>query len=346
MKYLKEEFKNLKPYHSKHISEGIILNANESPLNIPKGILEKFKSVLDDVNFNRYPDTDNLKLKEAIAKSYGIEIDNVCVGVGSDEMLNLIFKAVISKGDKVVVPYPSFTMYKQLGFYAGASVIEVELDNAFNYDIGLFVEKIKKHDPKLIFLCVPNNPTGTSLSNSEIEKVLKEANGLVVVDEAYAEFDDKTALDLIKKYNNLIVLRTFSKAFRLASIRTGYAISTKENIEMLNVVKMPYNLNVLSNEMAILAIKNKALILDNIIEIKKELEETYNILKGLGIEVYPSKANFLWCKLDDRIKKALEENKVYIRSIAFKDQMYSRITIGSSLEMKKFVKVVSKYANC
>lgn len=346
MKYLKTEFKDLKPYHSQHLTKGIILNANESPYNLPKAILEKFKDLLDNIDFNRYPDTDNTKLLASIAKTYALEVENVCAGVGSDEMLDCIFKAVISKGDKVLVPYPSFTMYKQMGIYYGANVIEIELDDEFRYDINLFIEKIISYNPKLIFLCVPNNPTGGSLSNEEIEKILKLSNGLVVVDEAYGEFDDKTALELIKKYDNLIVLKTFSKAFRLAGIRTGYALSSKENIKMINVVKMPYNLNVLSNEMAVLALDNKELILDNIKEIKNELSKTYKELKALGIEVYDSKANFLWCKLSDKIKSALIENKIYIRDIKFKDEMYSRITIGSKEEMEKLIKVVSSNANC
>lgn len=345
MKYLKKEFKKLKPYHSAHISDGIILNANESPLNIPLEIKEEFKKVIDGLDFNRYPDTDNRKLLKAIADNYALEEENVCAGVGSDEMLDCIFKSVTSIGDFVLVPHPSFTMYKQMGFYYGTKVIEVKLDNEFKYNVDEFIKNIKKYNPKLIFLCVPNNPTGTIMSNQEVERILKASNGLVVVDEAYAEFCDISAISLINKYENLMVLRTFSKAYRLAGIRTGYALSSKENIDMLNVVKMPYNLNVLSNEMAILAIRNKELFLSNLSATKNELKRTSKALKDLGIKVYESHANFIWCELSEKVKQALADKNIYIRNIMYEDVQYSRISIGKAEEMEEFIKVVRENAN-
>lgn len=341
MQYLKKSFEGMEPYFSKEITDGIVLNANEAPYLPPKPILDEFNNRIKCLNFNRYPDMQNTKLCEAIAKKYQISKENVTCGVGSDELLEVTFRATLEPNDVVLSFSPSFSMYKVFTELHNAKFIGIDFNDDLSFDVDAMLKKIKENNPKLVLICSPNNPTGAILTQSEIIRIVTNTNALVLLDLAYVDFAKEDPTYLALKYNNLIAFRTFSKAMALASIRCGYAISNSNNIDMINAVKAPYSLSIPSQILAELAISNYDLYKENINNVISERDNLYNNLKKLGINAYPSEANFIYVKMDKKIYDGLLENKIYIR--AFTDEIY-RITVGLKEENEKLLKVVRKYA--
>lgn len=340
VKYLRKQLQGMVPYHSSKIIEGVVLNANESPFNLPKEVMEEIQKEITNFEFSRYPDTDNTILREALAKAYNISVEQVTCGVGSDELIDDIFKAVVSDNDVVLTIKPSFSMYKQVSKIHDAKFVEIDLKDDFTYDVDKVIEGIKEHNPKLIFLCSPNNPTGCILERNDLIRIIESTKSLVVVDEAYIEFSKENNLDLVDKYDNVILLRTFSKIYSLASMRCGYAISNKSNIDVIDTVKAPYNLNVMTQLFASVVIKNKDKYKTNIEYLVNERERLYQELLNLNIKVYNSCANFLWMELSEKIISELEKNKVYIRKLMYNESVYYRVSIGTIDENDSFLKVV------
>ncbi len=343
MRFLRPRFQSLKPYHSAYITEGVILNANESPYMPPEGLVSHMQQWLSSEMLScRYPDTDSLKLSEALAKQFDVAVENVVCGVGSDELIDCILSSTIEKDEKVMMPYPSFSMYAQFSVLNSGSLIKVPLTADFSYDVEAFITAIEKEQPKVIFICNPNNPTGCIMAREDIKRILEVAEGLVVVDEAYAEFDDckESVIPFIKEYNNLVVLKTFSKAYALAGARVGYGIACKEVIDLINTVRVPYNLSIFSQEAAWWAIQNKDCYKENIEKIISQRPILEKGLQDLGIKAYPSHANFIWCQLQDGIFEALERQKIYIRKMMVDDKPYYRITVGTPEENRTLLEAL------
>ncbi len=335
MKYLKKSLIGKEPYYSKEISSGIILNANESAFETPKEIIELVKKELDKVDLRRYPDTDNTLIRESIANAYGLDITNVTIGVGSDQLLDCIFKSLIDD-EHIVSCNPTFSMYKEYASFTNGKFIDIDFkdDINFEFDTEKIIEAIKKYNPKLVIICSPNNPTGSAIERSNLEKIIiaaNEINSVVLLDEAYSEFHE-TNYDLIKKYDNLFVLKTFSKAYALAGIRLGYMIACKDLIDTINVVKPPYNMSRLSSIIASIAIKNKNLYDENIKKIINLKNELFDDLQKLGLKPVKSYSNFIFLKLNDKIFDYLIENKIYIRRLKYKNEFWHRITVGTKEE--------------
>ena len=337
MKYLKKSYDDLKPYFSKNIEEGIILNANEAGYNPPLKILEKYFEALKNVDFNRYPDMMNTSLCYYIAKAYGVKPNQVCCGVGSDELLEVTFRAVLESGDNVISFSPSFSMYNVFAYLCGANFIPVYFNDNYTFNIGKMIQAINKYKPKIVCICSPNNPTGQVISKTDIERIVYSTDALVLLDLAYVDFAEEDYTNLAVKYDNLIVFRTFSKAYALASIRCGYAISKSDNINLINAVKAPYSLSTQSALLASIAIRHKNLYLPLINEVKKERSRVYTSLKELGFDVIDSQANFLFINMDDKYNDELLRNKIYIRK--FMQGKY-RITIGKKEENDKLIEVL------
>ena len=332
--YLREQFKDLSPYHSAYITDGIILNANESPYEAPEELVTYMQEKVRSLLVNRYPDTDSIELATSIAKAYGIEVTNVTCGVGSDELIDCILAAVLDVEDKVIMPYPSFSMYGQFTKLNSGSLIKVPLNKDFGYDLEALKKSIVENNPKIVFLCNPNNPTGCILKSTEVREILEISKGIVIVDEAYAEFceEDISMIDYINDYSNLIVLKTFSKAYGLAGARIGYGIACTQLIDLINTVKPPYNVNIFSQEIATWAMKNRDVFIKRarkIVEDRKELQKGLEILE---IKTYNTHSNFIWLELPEGIFEKLNERKIYIRKMAVDNKVYYRINSGTQEE--------------
>lgn len=326
----------MEPYFSKNIEDGIILNANESPFNVPKPIIKQFLKEMKKVNFNRYPDMQNTKLCEAIAKRFNVKPTEVTCGVGSDELIETTFKCVLEPNDRVISFSPSFSMYSVFAELCLAKFISVDFNQDFTFDVDSMISTIKENNPKLVLICTPNNPTGSFISEKDIRRIVEATSALVVLDLAYIDFAECDYTALAKEYDNIIAFRTFSKAMSIPAMRIGYAISNEDNINMINAVKAPYSVSVPAQIMARIATENFDLYKYNIKAIIDERNRLYNVLKN-KFTVYPSKANFIYLKLDEKVFKALVDNKIYIRTM--KNGMY-RITVGTKEENDKLLKVV------
>lgn len=337
MKYLKKEFDGMVPYHSELITDGIILNANESPVKPPKEVLDKINKALANIEFNRYPDMDERELDKAIAKHYGIEPYNVTVGVGSDELLDVCFRAVLNKGDNVIGFSPSFSMYKEFANLVGANYISIKANENNLFQVDEMIENIKKYNPKMVLICSPNNPTGQFFTKEEIIKVIKSTDALIILDLAYIDFAKEDYFYLGLEYENVIAFKTFSKALALPSIRVGYAMSNKDNIDMINTIKAPYSVTTISQIIAKIAIENFNLYSGQIKQIINERDRLYKELKNMNFNVYKSEANFLYILMPDKYNDALLKEKIYIRK--FKSGVY-RITVGTKYENDLLLEVL------
>lgn len=309
---------------------GIFLDANENP----------FPSKV-----NRYPDPQQRKLKSAFATLRDVQEDQLIIGNGSDEILDLVFRAFCEpKEDFVVTIKPSYGMYKVLANINNVKLTEVALDEQFELDAAAILAVAE--GAKMIVLCSPNNPTGNLLSRTSIKKILDQFNGLVVVDEAYIDFSDNASMiNELSNYQNLMISQTFSKAFGMAGIRVGIGIAHPAIIEVLNRIKPPYNVNVVSQEMALNRLDGIEDVLSEVTRLKLERSRLQNYLqkheKVKG--VYPTDANFILFKVSDanHCYERLVEHSVIIRNrtTAYGCENCLRLTVGTKEENNRFMEV-------
>jgi histidinol-phosphate aminotransferase len=315
---LKEKFK---------CSEDDIIKADqgENPYgspNVVRAALIRVRNI-----FNRYPDPEYKKLRYEISKYVGMGIEHIMVGSGSDELLDLILRMVIDEGDETISCPPTYGMYPMLiGLNKGKSV-SVQRNADYTLRVDEILKKIGNRT-KVVLICSPNNPTGTIATEPEIRKLL-DTGKLIVLDEAYFEFCNKTFVALCKEYNNLIVLRSLSKWAGLAGLRLGYAIMPPVFINEIMKIKLPFNVNVSAEIGGIAALNDLRSIHKKIKKIVSERERIYNSLKTLpSLIVYPSEANFLFIKIDGNLSEMsnfLEQKRIFPRY--YKDENALRLTV-------------------
>ena len=326
------------PYCAPYLTEGIKLDANENTYPVLEALKTHMSEWVKTMPINYYPDTESTRLRGALAKYYGLEAQNVLCGVGSDQIIDCLMRSTLEVGEAILVPTPSFSMYKLTAKINHGISIEVPLKEDFSYDVDQIEAVMLEQKPKLTILCNPNNPTGSVISLEDIERLAKNEVGLLVVDEAYQEFGGESAVKLLSKYPRLIVLRTFSKAFALAGSRVGYALGHKEVIEMINKVKPPYNLNCFSLEMATWVIEHEDLFRPMINQIIASREDFMQYLTKASYTVYPSATNFIWAKGPYALDTLLKDEQIYIKRFMYKDELYYRISIGTKSEMEQVKK--------
>lgn len=314
-----DEVKKIRGYVADEKRPSVMLDANESPYSLPINIIDDIKNKIPYEKLNRYPDPRAYKLCSKIANyvGYGICSDMIIVGDGSDELINIIISSYVGKGRKVLIPTPTFSVYNIYSKINEGYVIPFNRNKDFNVDIDEMIDCINREKPELVFLCNPNNPTGTLTDRENIIKLLESCNSMVVIDEAYFEFCNITCVDLVKKYENLIVLRTFSKAWGMAGIRLGYLISNKGVIDELLKVKSPYNVNSITQEIGIAILDYAEYMNKNTSSILKERDYIIKNLESIDkIKVYETYANFIFLKVPDAdlLCKALRESGIGIRN--------------------------------
>lgn len=330
---VREQIKTLVPYKVNKQDYKWRLNANESPLDLFEAWKEAIVEEIQREGLNLYPDPTADELRGLISAYTGYDMDNILCGNGSDEIIKMILEVFINEGDKVVVHTPTFSEYMLMTTVAGGEVIEVPSDANFNIDIDAVIEATNRENAKMVFLCMPNNPTGVALSREDVLRVLNETEAIVVSDEAYYEFYGVSVADEAVKNDRLVVFRTLSKAFGLAGLRVGYAIGTPYLMDLMGRVKMPYNLNSFSQAVARVALRNRDQVQGIIDTLVSERERMAEILKGLpDLEVIPSKANFLLYRSTQyaALIEAFEANRIGIRAFGNKEALENcfRINIG------------------
>ncbi|MCX7794953.1 MAG: histidinol-phosphate transaminase [bacterium] len=352
-RFLREDLASFSPYSVTYLPGIIKLDANENPFELPDEVKEEIKTEFMKLPLRIYPDPTALKLRVAIASFLNIEnIDerHIAVGNGSDEILQYIFTAFLNRDNLVMYPNLSFEMFSVFSQVAGVRDVELELNESLELDLPSVVEALYTYRPKLLLLCRPNNPTGWSMPREDVLTILeqsKRVNTLVVIDEAYGEFMEESLAYLVKDYDNLIVLKTFSKAFSLAGLRLGYAISNEAIVKDLMSVKLPYNVNAFSQMVGRIILEYKDLILSKVRFIINERERVYSRLLSLdNVRVFPSNANFLffYCEEKNLIDKLLSYG-IKIRGFEPKHPLLEnayRVTIGKKEENDKFLSAMEE----
>lgn len=333
----------LKPYSSARdeysgATASVFLDANENPYNMPH---------------NRYPDPMQRELKVALSKIKGVRPEHIFLGNGSDEAIDLAFRAFCEPDkDNVVAIDPTYGMYQVCADINGVEYRKVLLDEDFQFSADQLLAATDDRT-KLIFLCSPNNPTGNDLLRSEIEKVLNGFEGLIILDEAYNDFSDAPSfLSDLDQYPNLIVLQTFSKAFGCAAIRLGMAFASEEIIAILSKIKYPYNVNQLTQQQAMAMLYKYYEIERWITTLKDErlcFEEAFAALPCVQ-KIFPSNANFFLARVTDAVKiyHYLVGEGIIVRnrnSVALCGNCL-RVTVGTRIENDKLIEALTKYSMC
>jgi histidinol-phosphate aminotransferase len=328
----------LKPYSSARDeyqstgSEMVFLDANENPFQ---------------TDVNRYPDPQQRSLKTELAKIKNVSTEHILLGNGSDEVLDLLFRAFCEPGkDNVITLPPTYGMYKVLANINNIENREVLLNSDFEPNVEEILNSVDQNT-KMIFLCSPNNPTGNSFSEEKIIHILKNFNGLVVIDEAYIDFSNKESwLNKLKEYPNLVITQTLSKAFGMAGIRLGICYASVEIIQILNKIKPPYNVNELTQLRALDRVHNKDVVDSEIADLLKQRAILSEALVEVNFieNIYPSDANFILVKVDDANKRygQLLEKGIVIRNRTTQPLCENtlRFSVGTGEENKKLIEAL------
>jgi histidinol-phosphate aminotransferase len=340
---VRENIKKLKPYSSARSefrgNADVFLDANENSYGSPL-----------DEDFNRYPDPLQWKLKQEISKIKGVPPQNIFIGNGSDEVIDIAFRIFCEpKIDNILICPPTYGMYKVCANINDVEVREVLLTKDFQLNVEGILSIVDEHT-KLLFLCSPNNPTGNNFARSDIEFLLNNFSGIVVIDEAYINFSNqKPFLQELTTYKNLIVMHTLSKAWGLAGLRLGLGFASELIIDLFNKVKPPYNINGSSQLLGIKALEKISEVNQNIKNIVKErslLEKELEQFDFIKI-IYPSDSNFILIKVDDanKLYHYLLMNRIIVRNRSNEPLCENcvRVTIGTQAENEKLLNALKNY---
>ncbi|MDB5158684.1 MAG: hisC [Mucilaginibacter sp.] len=340
---LRENIKNLTPYSSARDEfqgeASIYLDANENA----------FGSPLDEP-YNRYPDPLQYNVKKRLSEIKGVPVRNIFLGNGSDEAIDILFRSFCNPGvDNVILVPPTYGMYEVSANINDIKTKKVSLTEEFQLNLEGIAEAIDQNT-KLIFICSPNNPTGNSINRDDIETLLNNFDGIVVVDEAYINFSrQKTFIQELTEYSNLVVLQTLSKAWGLAGLRVGMAFASEEIIEVMNKVKPPYNINESSQQLALKALANVEQVNNWIKETLAQRDKLVLSLKDLDfvLDIYPSDANFILVKTTDPkgIYNFLVQKGIIVRDRSRIDLCEGslRITVGTPAENEILIDTFKKF---
>jgi len=342
--WIRPEIKALTAYHVPDAAGYIKLDAMENPYQWPQDLVDQWLELLRAASLNRYPDPSAKDLKTKIRATLGLSAESeLILGNGSDELIQMILMAVSGQDRVVMSVEPSFVMYKMIASFLGMPYRGVPLNDKFELDLDLMLEKIKQHQPVVIFIAYPNNPTGNLFSEQAIDKILTSTDAIVVIDEAYFSFADKSYAHKLPEFDNLIVMRTVSK-MGLAGLRLGYMVGSKSLLQEIDKIRLPYNINILTQLSTEFALDNKHVLDAQTDQIKNDRKKLSAILKKIdGLDVYPSDANFILVRLQnknaDEVFSALKEQNILIKNLSHADASLKnclRVTVGKAEENEQF----------
>ena len=327
----RQNIRSLTAYEAKEIPCRVKLDANESPyapeISIDPAVL---------ASLNRYPDPQGQSLKKALGKEFSVEDRQILLGNGSDE---IIYNLIATFGGPVLYPVPTFSMYGIISQSLGEQGIGIPLNSDFSLDLRKILAAIRKLQPKLVFLSSPNNPTGNTFSREALDEIIRVADGIVIVDEAYQPFSkEKSFISDLRRFGNLAVLRTFSK-IGLAAIRLGYLIADESLIAEVNKVRLPYNVNAISQALALASLRRKQ---EGRAAVRKIVGERTRVMKELskmpGVDAFPSEANFILFRVAnaEAVHAALIRAGVLVRNMSGAITDTLRVTIGTPEENAVF----------
>ena len=344
---IKPEVRSVDGYHLTHYDCPVKLNQNESPFDVPDDLKDEILEAVRTRPWFRYPQPMEMDLVEALAGYARWRPDGLIVCNGSNTLVQLVLAVSTSPGAPVVVPSPGFSLYGLYAGFFGGRVIPVDLGADHTFDLPGIREAVRRESANMVVLGSPNNPTGCVVSNACLEALLRETDALVMVDEAYAEFSDETARDLIGEYANLIVLKTFSKALGAAGIRIGYLMAHPDVAGEVLKAKVPFDVNVFSHIAALHILKHERLIRERVGMIREERERVLADLRKIdGVRPYPSHANFILFEVGDpvRVFHGLIERGILIRNVTTYPRLENalRVSIGTVEENTLFLDALER----
>ncbi|MEX0912681.1 MAG: aminotransferase class I/II-fold pyridoxal phosphate-dependent enzyme, partial [Gemmatimonadota bacterium] len=299
LKHIKPGVRSVAPYTLRQLEAPIKLNQNESPYDVPAELKQRLWERLAQRPWNRYPPFVPADLTAAVAEAVDWPTEGILLGNGSNELIQALLATVIEPGRSVVVPEPTFTLYRLLTQVGGGSVVPAPLDESLRFDVSGIVAAAARNQATAIVLCTPNNPTGTALTREEIEAIHDGSDALIVLDQAYVEFGGYDAVPLLKDRPRLLILRTLSKAMSLAGLRAGYMLGHPALVREIGKAKLPYNVNFVTESVAAEVLRHRELLVPNQEAIRVQRDRLFDGLGRLhGLHVFPTAANFVEIRVE------------------------------------------------
>jgi len=344
MRMLKPNILALSEYVVEQDVDRIKLNQNESPEDIPSFLKQQILERMEFVSWNRYPPGDARALIEAIASDTGFPASGIIVGNGSNEMIQTLVYSTCDSSHRIVIIQPGFSVYKRVADIMNIEVIEVPLCDDFSFDTKALIKA--GQDARIMFLATPNNPTGTTLNLSQIKHIAESVPCIVAVDEAYYEFYKETAQSILLEHDNIVILRTFSKALRLASLRLGYLLGPEVLINEFRKVRLPFSVGVFQQIAGEIMLKNKKALLEYAEQIKMERKRVFNELQNMeSVHPVPSLANFILFE-SQRVRARPLFEEFFNRGVVIRYfggqrlENMLRVTIGTPEENDAFLHIL------
>ena len=349
--WVRPEIRALSAYHVPDSGDVIKLDAMENPYNWPEAMVDEWLAVLRDVELNRYPDPSPAGLKKSLGQAMGVPFSenrgiDVLLGNGSDELIQMIAMAIAQPGRKILAPEPSFVMYKMIATFTGMDYVGVPLADDFDLDLPAVLAAIEEHQPAIVFLAYPNNPTGNMFDRDSVKTIIEASPGLVVVDEAYHAFAGDSFMAELGAYDNLVVMRTVSK-MGLAGLRLGLLAGPSAWLAEFDKVRLPYNINVLTQKIAEFALARCEVLDQQTQQICVDRDKLMSALEAIqGIKPFPSRANFILFRVNKGEKSAaeifesLKAQGVLIKNLSPAGGVLQdclRVTVGSPEQNEAFL---------
>lgn len=344
---IKKSVLALRPYTLAPHLASVKLNQNENAWDAPLEIKQETLNRMKDRAWSRYPDFAPQRLHDRLAGFSGWPSNGIIAGNGSNELIQALLMVTIEEGKRVLITEPTFALYRQITTVLGGEVVSVPLSCDLQFDVATLVQEIAEIQPDVTIICSPNNPTGCVISDEELAELLKVARGLIVVDEAYQEFANHSAVPLLSDHENLVVLRTFSKAMAMAALRVGYLLASAPLVREIAKAVLPYNLNALSQTAAEVALEMFEAKLQPLVNsICAERDRLYAELAGIpGLVPVQSQANFMVVRSSMEPKRVFAEllkRDILIRDVSSYPMLneYFRVSVGTPGENDLLVKAL------
>jgi len=344
---IKPEVQSVQAYSLHKSTARIKLDQNENSLGFPEELKAEFWEKIKARDWARYPEYDSSQLRQALAERYEMDSGQILVANGSNSLIQAILMVTVARGNAVVIPQPTFSLYELTVKILSGTPIELMLNrDDFSLPVERVLEQARLHNAKIIILCSPNNPTGNAYPQKQIETILNEFSGIVIVDEAYAEFADQDLRCLLKDHDNLILLRTFSKAFAMAGCRVGYLLAHGRMVHEVSKSYLPYCVSLFAETAALVSLAHRELLNKQIEVIVAERDSLVSQLGELkNLKVYPTQANFVMVEFKrsaNTIFENLLAEGILVRDVSHHPMLENclRISVGTSEENQKLVQAL------
>lgn len=346
---IKENVRAIKAYTLDPLEAPIKINQNENPFGMPAEIKDEVLRRAREHDWARYPEFIPAHLLEKLASHVGWKKDGVMAGNGSNEMIQSVVNSIVEKGVKVVLPEPTFSVYRQVIQVAGGEVIPVPLNEDLTFNIPRLASKLVASKAEMAIICSPNNPTGCTITPRDLASLLRNSDAIIVVDQAYLEFGSDDFVPMLNEYKNLVILRTFSKAMAMGGLRVGYCLAAPELIQEFNKAKMPYSLNFFSMTAAEVALENMHLLGPIVEKMRSEHDRLFAELQKFDGQLIPapSAANFFCVKTaipPKELFEALHARGILIRNVSSAPMLesYVRISVGTPEENDRLLEALQE----